>query len=137
MSRSAPAATRTTGCGMSRVLLVDDDQDILTLTSIRLTRAGYEVTTCADGEAGLAAIRRDRPHVALLDWMMPGLDGLQVAEAVRADPEIAGTRLALMTARPDAERTGFADEHGLDRVMIKPVSRQDLLAAVAALCAEC
>lgn len=122
---------------MSLVVLVDDDQDILTLTSIRLTRAGYDVTSCADGDEGLAAIRRDRPQVALLDWMMPGLDGLQVAEAVRADPEIAGTRLALMTARPDAERTGFADDHSIDRVIIKPVSRQDLLDAVAELCSEC
>ena len=104
---------------MTFVLIADDEADLARLTRLRLEAAGIDAVECYDGTT------------ALLDWMMPGVDGLELARLVRADDALKGTRLILMTARVEAETDeGFAARHGFDVVLVKPVSRADLVATV-------
>lgn len=113
--------------------MIDDDKDIVRLAGIRLTRAGHEVTECLDGTAGLAAIRADVPDLAVVDWMMPGLDGIGVAQAVRAEPATTHIPLLLLTARSDPAEHDYARTQGFDAVVTKPFSKGQLLDAVNAL----
>lgn len=116
---------------MTSVLIADDEVDLARLTRMRLDAAGIDAVECYDGSTALEILRESRPPVAILDWMMPGMDGLEVARLVRADDTLLNTRLILMTARVEAEtEEGFADRHGFDVVLIKPVSRADLVAVV-------
>lgn len=116
---------------MTSVLIADDEVDLARLTRLRLEAAGIEAVECYDGSTALQILRESHPPVAILDWMMPGMDGLEVAHLVRADAALTSTRLILMTARVEAEtEEGFAERHGFDVVLIKPVSRVDLVAAV-------
>lgn len=116
---------------MTSVLIADDEVDLARLTRLRLEAAGIEAVECYDGSTALQILRESHPPVAILDWMMPGMDGLEVAHLVRADAALTSTRLILMTARVEAEtEEGFAERHGFDVVLIKPVSRIDLVAAV-------
>jgi two-component system phosphate regulon response regulator PhoB len=112
------------------VLVVEDDGDIRDLLSFRLSRAGFSVHEASDGESGLAAVAAIRPDVVLLDWMMPGMDGLEVCRRLRADPDTAAIPVVLLTARArdlDVER-GLAA--GVDAYIAKPFTPAELLEAV-------
>ncbi|MFG6279234.1 response regulator [Microbacterium sp. 5K110] len=116
---------------MPSVLIADDEVDLARLTRMRLDAAGLDAVECYDGSTALQILRESRPAVAILDWMMPGMDGLELARLVRADDALKNTRLILMTARVEAEtEEGFAERHGFDVVLIKPVPRADLIATV-------
>jgi DNA-binding response OmpR family regulator len=112
------------------VLVIEDDDDIRSLVTFRLERAGVAVHQASDGESGLAAVAAIRPDVVLLDWMMPGIDGLEVCRRLRADPDTAALPIVLLTARArevDVER-GLAA--GADAYVAKPFSQPELLDAV-------
>lgn len=113
---------------MPSALVVDDDPDLRRLLFTLLDRAGYEVWTEPDGEAGLTAAVRLRPDVALLDWLLPGRSGVEVCRAMRDAPELAHTAIILITARGgDADmELGYAC--GVDDYVVKPFRREDLLA---------
>lgn len=113
------------------VLVVDDEVDLARLTRMRLEAAGIDARECYDGSTALQIMRETRPAVAILDWMMPGLNGLELAGVVRGDDSLKSIRLILMTARLEAEtEEGFAERHGFDVVLVKPVPRADLIARV-------
>jgi DNA-binding response OmpR family regulator len=119
---------------MPHVLVVDDDPVVADLVAFRLQRLGLEVTVEADGERGLAAARRLRPDLVVLDWLMPRMDGLEVCRALRADadPALARTPVLLLTAKsqdPDLER-GFAA--GATDFIAKPFSTRELVSRVTA-----
>ncbi len=118
---------------MARIVVVDDDRDIVRLVSLRLGRVGHDVGEYHDGLGGLEAIRRDIPDLAIIDWMMPGLDGIGLAQAVRADAATAGVPLLLLTARSDPAEHDYAREQGFDVVVTKPFTRDQLLTAVEEL----
>lgn len=118
---------------MARIIVIDDDADIVRLATIRLTRAGHEVEACPDGTTGLAAIRASKPDLAIVDWMMPGLDGIGVAQAVRADPATATIPLLLLTARSDPAEHEYARTQGFSDVVTKPYTKPQLLDAVDGL----
>jgi two-component system phosphate regulon response regulator PhoB len=115
---------------MARLLVIDDDVDLATLTTIRLKKAGHDVTAAHDGEAGLAAIRAGHPELVVLDWMMPGMDGIEVAIAVRADASIASTPLVMITAKSGAGDFDKALAAGIDSVLSKPYVPKELLARI-------
>lgn len=119
---------------MTTVLVIDDDQDIARLIAIKLCRAGFEVTSCADGISGLAAIRAERPHVTIVDWMMPGMDGIAVAREVREEPELRDIKLLMLTARISPADHDLARATGFDDIMTKPFRPTELLTRVQALC---
>jgi two-component system phosphate regulon response regulator PhoB len=112
------------------VLVVEDDDDIRGLVAFRLARVGVTVHEAVDGESGLAAVAEIQPDLVLLDWMMPGIDGLEVCRRLRADPATAALPVVLLTARAreaDAQR-GLAA--GADAYVAKPFSQPELLGAI-------
>jgi DNA-binding response OmpR family regulator len=116
-----------------RILIVDDEPNIVISLEFLMMREGHEVRVARDGEAGLAAVRTHRPDLVVLDVMMPKLDGFAVLEAVRSDPSLAATRILMLTAKGrDAEKTkGLA--LGADAYMSKPFSTRDLVEKVKEL----
>lgn len=86
-----------------RVLVVDDQPDIRLMCRVNLQLEGYEVIEAVDGESGLAAARESMPDLVLLDVMMPGVDGWQVLETMRADPVMSQIPVVLLTARVQRE----------------------------------
>jgi DNA-binding response OmpR family regulator len=110
------------------VLVADDDEDILLLVTARLRRDGFEIVQARDGEQALALLRERRPDLAVLDVGMPGLDGLEVLQAIRADPELHDLRVLLLTAKAQESdvRRGF--DSGADAYMKKPFSPTELSA---------
>jgi two-component system, OmpR family, phosphate regulon response regulator PhoB len=117
---------------MARVTVVDDDADIRFLVVRRLERAGHTVSEAADGEAGLAAIRMDDPDLVVLDWMMPGLTGIDVLERLRAGDRLR-PRVLMLTARTQESDVARAREAGADGFLVKPFTAPELLEAVGAL----
>ena len=117
------------------VLCADDDEDILALVALRLARAGYEVVTAGDGASALDAARERRPAVAILDVMMPRLGGIDVVQAMRADEELSGVKVILLSARvQDADRQRGLDA-GADAYLVKPFRFEELEETVTQLLA--
>ena len=116
---------------VARILVVDDDLDILELLRIRLELSGHEVLTASDGEAGLKTALEHRPDLVVADWTMPRLTGIEMLARIRADPAIAGTPFILLTARAQE-----VDEPGIDGFLAKPFSLADLTASVEAALAR-
>jgi DNA-binding response OmpR family regulator len=118
------------------LLVADDDDDILQLVSFRLERAGYKVVTAADGQQALAAARQHQPDLAVLDVMMPGLNGYEVTRQLRADPATAAIPVILLTARVQEADVSRGFEAGADDYLRKPFSPQELRSRVQALLAR-
>ncbi len=116
---------------VARILVVDDDPDILALVRIKLESCGHEVLTAPDGEAGLAAAREQQPDLVLADWTMPRLTGIEMLHAMRADPATASLPFILLTARAQV-----VDEAGIDGFIAKPFGLADLVAGVDAVLAR-
>ena len=119
-----------------RIVVADDDRDILDLVVFKLSQAGYDVIGVSDGVAALAAIEAEPPRLAILDVMMPGLSGLDVLRKVRANEAIKGLDIIMLTARArDSDvDAGFAT--GATDYVIKPFSPRELLHRVNALLAR-
>ncbi len=113
-----------------RILVADDDDDILLLVATRLRRDGYEIIEARDGDEALVLLREHVPAVAVLDIGMPGLDGLEVLQAIRASDDLAAIRVLLLTAKAQEQdvRRGYAA--GADAYMKKPFSPAALSQAV-------
>ena len=112
------------------IVVADDDDDILLLVTARLRREGFEIVPARDGVEALAAVRERRPAVAVLDIGMPGLDGLEVLEAIRGDAEIASTAVLLLTAKAQEQDVRLGYESGADAYMKKPFSPAELATKV-------
>jgi DNA-binding response OmpR family regulator len=127
MSDSAPADGRPV------ILAADDDEDILQLIVFRLERSGYTVLQARDGEEALALARERRPDLAVLDVMMPKIDGFELARRLRAEPVTNRMPIIMLTARvQDADvQQGF--DAGADDYLRKPFSPQELRARVQAI----
>jgi DNA-binding response OmpR family regulator len=115
------------------VLAADDDEDILELVAFRLERSGYTVLKARDGEEALQVARERLPDLAVLDVMMPKLDGFEVTRRIRSDGATKGMPIILLTARAqDADvQAGF--DAGADDYLRKPFSPQELRARVQAI----
>ena len=115
---------------MSKILLVDDHSDIRRLIRITLGKS-FEVLEAEDGATGLDIVRTQRPDLVVLDIMMPGkLDGLQVLKEIKDDPELAGTRVIMVTARGQAHDYEAGMSRGADAYFIKPFSPLQLVACI-------
>lgn len=120
----------------AKILIVDDEPNILLSLKFLMTKAGYSVRTAKDGEEALAEVAREQPDLMLLDVMMPKIDGFTVCSRVRAEPSYSAIRIVMLTARGrDVEREkGLA--LGADDYITKPFSTKDALERVAGLLAQ-
>ena len=105
-------------------MIADDDMGVLLLLQTTLRNEGYRLLTASDGESALHVARRERPDLILIDWHMPGGDGLSVCRAVRADPEPAfrETPIVLITAQTGPENTATGFAAGATDYLTKPFS---------------
>ena len=117
------------------VLVADDDDDILLLVTMRLQRDGFVVISARNGEDALALAQQQRPDIAVLDIGMPGLDGIEVLERIRADDELKGMRVLLLTAKAQESDVRRGYDAGADAYVRKPFSPADLSARVRELVA--
>ncbi len=110
-----------------RILLVDDEPNILLSLEFLMKRAGYEVSTAEDGEAGLAKIVDTKPDLVLLDVNMPKRDGFDVCETVRANPDLASVKIIMLTAkgREIEKEKGLA--LGANAYITKPFATQEVI----------
>ncbi len=114
------------------MLVVDDDPVIVRLLRVNFEMEGYEVATAADGEEALAAVRSSRPDIVVSDVMMPRLDGLALASALKADPALAAIPVILLSAKAQSADVDAGLEVA-DAYMTKPFDPLELLERVAAL----
>jgi DNA-binding response OmpR family regulator len=121
---------------MAAILVVDDDRDICSLLEYKLRTCGHVVTVEHDGRAGLARIAEDEVELVLLDWMMPGTGGLEVCQAVRADPRRAGLPLLMLTAKAQEADVQRALDAGVSDYILKPFSPREVAARVTAALAR-
>src|ERR1035437_9632385 len=82
-----------------KILVVDDERDLVELIGMNLTRNGYEVLTAHDGATGLELARKQKPDMVILDVMMPGMSGRDVTMALKSDPEMAAIPILMLTAK--------------------------------------
>lgn len=112
-----------------RILLVDDEPHILEFLEMGLRHEGYDVRTAPDGGAALAEAAGYRPHVAIVDVMMPGMDGFEVCRSLKDGREVA---VIMLTARDEVDDRVKGLRLGADDYMMKPFSFEELLARIQA-----
>ncbi|MDI6099958.1 response regulator transcription factor [Actinoplanes sp. NEAU-A12] len=119
----------------ARILVADDDPKHAQLIRLYLEREGHQVLTVGDGRAALEHTRARRPHLVVLDWMMPEVDGLDVCRILRADPDesLANVGILLVTARAAENDMLLGLDIGADDYLSKPVSPRELTARIRAL----
>ena len=115
------------------VLCADDDEDILSLVSLRLQRAGFQVATAADGEEAMQVARDRRPVLAVLDVMMPKRTGYEVLAELRGDELLRGMKVILLSARVQEGDVARGMDAGADAYLAKPFRAQDLVSKVEEL----
>jgi two-component system phosphate regulon response regulator PhoB len=118
---------------MSRVLVVEDERAIAELIAINLRHAGFEVSLVADADAAQAAVDRVLPDLVLLDWMLPGGSGIQLARRWRADARTRELPLIMLTARAEEADKITGLDAGADDYLTKPFSTKELLARIRAV----
>jgi DNA-binding response OmpR family regulator len=118
---------------VARILVADDDVDIRELVEFKLTTMGHEIVAVGDGAAAIDACMAQKPDLAVLDVMMPGVSGLDAIRAIRAEPSLADLPVILLTARAQESdvETGF--DSGADDYITKPFSPRELASRVQAL----
>ena len=117
-----------------RILIVEDDSTIRALLEMALLGSGYaDVSSAARGDEGLDLVRREKPDLVLLDVMLPGLDGLAIARRIRETPQLAATRILMLTARTEPDDIVRGLEAGADDYVTKPFDRKVLLARIKAV----
>ncbi len=115
------------------ILVIDDEKDLIELVRYNLEKEGYDVIAATDGASGLEVIRKHRPELVMLDLMMPGMDGLQVCQRLRADQRTAHTPVIMLTAKATESDRIVGLELGADDYVTKPFSPREVIARVKAL----
>jgi two-component system alkaline phosphatase synthesis response regulator PhoP len=116
-----------------KILLVDDEQDILEIIGYNLSQEGYQITTASNGREAIAKAKKEIPHLIIMDVMMPEMDGMEACEAIRKIPELSQTVITFLTARSEdySQVAGF--EAGADDYIAKPIKPKLLVSKVKAL----
>jgi CheY-like chemotaxis protein len=136
MSDPASAAAPNGGRRRPRVLIVDDERKNRQLIEVVLGEEHYEISTANSGEEALAAILTSPPDILLLDVMMPGMDGYQVATRVKGDPATARIPIIMLSALTDANSMNHGRSAGAEAFLAKPVNGAELRQQVQKLLGE-
>ena len=129
MGETAPDVSRA----VRRVLIVDDERKNRQLIEVMLDEDGYQVLTASCGKDALAMMEASAPDLVLLDVMMPGMDGYQVASRIRGNPATAHIPVIILTSLGDQNSITHGLGAGAERVLAKPINRAELRACVRAL----
>ena len=113
-----------------RILVVDDEEHIVNFLRMGLSYEGFAVATAEDGETALEQVEHFHPHLVILDLMLPGMDGLELAERLRQDPELL---IIMLTARDQVADRVTGLRLGADDYMVKPFDFEELLARIEAV----
>jgi DNA-binding response OmpR family regulator len=116
-------------------LLIEDEPNIAAAISFILSRDGWRVTALADGATALAQVHADRPDLLILDLMLPGIGGLEIVQALRADPATSRLPVMMLTAKGQSRDRAAAEAAGVNLFMAKPFSNAEILASARALVA--
>lgn len=118
---------------MKKILVIDDETDIVELVSYNLKKEGFEVDSSYDGETALKKIKAVPYDLIVLDLMLPGVQGLELCRIIRGDPSIAATPIVMLTAKGEEVDKVLGLEIGADDYMIKPFSPRELVARIKAI----
>lgn len=116
-----------------KILIADDEQNIVISVEFLLKREGFQVAVAGDGQEALDKIRADQPDLVILDVMMPHKTGFDVCQEVRADPDLKGMRILMLTAKGRDTEMAKGLALGADGYMTKPFATRDLVAQVKKL----
>jgi CheY-like chemotaxis protein len=130
------SATNGDAAAPARILIVDDERRNRDLLEVMLGPEGYVLSTAVSGDEALVAVAAQRPDLILLDVMMPGLDGYQVATRIKSDPATADIRILLLTSLSDQNSKAHGMRAGVEDVLAKPVNRTQLCERVKAVLRE-
>ncbi|WP_396143801.1 response regulator transcription factor [Flavobacterium sp.] len=116
-----------------KILLVDDEQDILEIVGYNLTQEGYKIVTASNGKEAIAVAKKERPQLIIMDVMMPEMDGMEACENIRKIPELSNIIITFLTARSEdySQVAGF--DAGADDYIAKPIKPKLLVSKVKAL----
>jgi len=113
-----------------RILIVDDEPNIVVSLEFLMKREGFDVAVAADGEAALKSVEEKRPDLVLLDIMLPKKNGFEVCQTIRANPEWQAVKIVMLTAKGRDTEVAKGTALGADAYMTKPFSTKDLIAQV-------
>jgi two-component system, OmpR family, phosphate regulon response regulator PhoB len=116
-----------------RVVIIEDERDVARLLEFNLRGAGFEVTSAATGETGIAEVVRSKPDVVVLDLMLPDQSGYEVCKQIRADPLVGDVGVLMLTAKGEAEDRILGLEVGADDYVVKPFVVREVVLRVTAL----
>lgn len=116
-----------------RILIVDDEDDILEFVSYNLQREGYDVYTASNGNQAYELALQVRPHIILLDRLMPEMDGVATCRKLRAEPIFANTMIVFLTALGEEEQQVEGYDAGADDYIAKPIRMKALMSRIAAM----
>ena len=111
----------------NKIVVIDDDTELVAFTTDILRREGYEVASACNGQEGLEVVRREKPDVVLLDLAMPVMHGFQVCRAIRADDSLRGVRIVAISGKSYPVDLQTAKAEGADHYLVKPLSAPHLL----------
>ena len=116
-----------------KILLVDDEPDILEIIGYNLSQEGYQIVTAKNGREAIAKAKKELPHLIIMDVMMPEMDGMEACENIRKIPELSHTIITFLTARSEdySQVAGF--DAGADDYIAKPIKPKLLVSKVKAL----
>ena len=116
-----------------RILIADDEPNIVVSLEFLMKREGFDVSTAADGEAALAALASGAPDLVLLDIMLPKMNGFEVCQRIRANPQWSGVKVLMLTAKGRDTEVSKGLALGADAYVTKPFSTKDLVAQIRQL----
>jgi DNA-binding response OmpR family regulator len=120
----------------ARILIVDDEPNIVLSLEFLMEQAGFEVAVAEDGEAALAQLAAFRPDLVLLDIMLPKLNGYEVCQRLRANPDWSGIKVVMLSAKGRELEVSKGLALGADAYVTKPFSTRELIALVQNLLAQ-
>ncbi len=113
-----------------KILIIDDEPDVIKIVDFRLKSAGYKVNMASDGREGIESIKKERPDLILLDIRMPVMDGYEVCRRIKSDEEFSGIPVIFLTASSGATIKDKVSEYMADDYIIKPFDSENLLKKV-------
>ena len=118
---------------MTKILIVEDEQGLVTLLSYNLEKQGYAIAVCMDGQKVMNTIATEKPDLILMDWMLPNISGVELCQQIRQNYETKETPIIMLTARGDEADKVKGLSQGADDYMTKPFSVPELMARIGAL----